>query len=417
MDLCKTTGRTGLIVITLLLATIRLPAEQHVPTSGYWPGWRGANRDGKSSDTGLLKAWPTEGPALLWTVNDIGKGFSSVAVVNGTIYTSGDVSGRLFVFAIDAHGNHLWKADHDKACNINPPGSRSTPTIDADSLYILSGNGVVGCYDRSSGQPKWKRAFIEFKGAPPDGGCSESVLIYKNLAIVTPGGSQCVVALDKATGQTVWATSGYDAGAQYCSCIAFTHQSVPMLVTGTREGLLCVSPDDGSILWSDDFCTGNTFNCTTPVYSDGYVFWSNGSRIKGGVCLKLTVSNDKVTAHRVWTTRNLASFHGGYIVHEGCIYGNHANGWVCLDLATGQKKAQNRGVGRGSLCYADGMLYLFAERGGTAGLMTCSPEALELKNTFKVKGAGPSYAHPVVTGGRLYLRYDTNLYCYNVIAD
>lgn len=412
------TRKMAPILIFVLSAAVRVHGQQpHDSSLSEWPGWRGPKRDGKSPDSGLLREWPDGGPRLLWKVDDIGKGYSSVSVSEGVIYTSGDVSGRLFIFAFDMNGEPRWKADHDKACTRNPPGSRATPTIDAGNLYLLSGNGLVGCYDASNGKPKWNRAFSEFGGSPPDGGCAESVLIYKDLAIVTPGGAKCIVGLNKASGETAWTTQGYDAEAQYSSCIVFTYQRVPMIVTGTRGGLVCVSPGDGRVLWSNPWCAGNTFNCTTPVYSDGYVFWSNGSRIKGGICLKLDVAGSKVTAEEAWTTKELSSFHGGYIVHNGYIYGNHGNGWVCLDLRTGQKKAQSRGVGRGSMCFANGMLYLFSERGGSAGLMTCSPEGLEMKGSFSVQGSGPSFAHPVVVGGRLYLRYDSNLYCYQVRAE
>ena len=384
--------------------------------AGDWPGWRGAARDGKSPDTGLLKAWPPGGPKLLWRVSTLGRGFASAAVSGQTVYTTGDVGGRLTLFAFDLDGKLKWQADHDSACTVNPPGSRATPTIDDGKVYLISGAGLVGCYDARTGKQQWTRHIREFGGGAPDAGCAESVLIHKSLAVIKPGGKQAMAALDKATGKTVWVTGGYQADAQYCSSIACTHQGAEMIVTGTHQGLLCVSAADGRVLWSNPWCAGNTFNCTTPVFSDGYVFWSNGSRMKGGICLKLTVSGENVTAREAWQTKDLSSFHGGYVVHEGYIYGNHGNGWACLDLKTGQKKWRERGVGRGSVCFADGMLYLFSERGGTAALATCSPEGMQTKGTFTVAGTGPSFAHPVVAGRRLYLRYDSNLYCYNVAA-
>jgi len=188
-----------------------------------------------------------------------------------------------------------------------------------------------------------------------------------------------------------------------------------MIVTGTGAGLVGVSAKDGRVLWTNSEFAGNTFNCPTPVFSDGYVFWSNGSRMKGGICLKMKVEGDKVAAEEVWKTKDMANFHGGFIVHEGCIYGGHGNGWVCLDLKTGDKKASGRlPIRRGSICFADGMLYLFSEMGGQAGLVTCAPDKMEMKGSFTVAGEGPSYAHPVVTGGRLYLRYNTNLYCFDI---
>ena len=391
---------------------IRGPTAQ----AAEWPGWRGPQRDGKSPDKGLLKEWPAQGPELVWKADGIGKGFSSVAVAGGVVYITGDLDGQLILFAFDLDGKPRWKSPVDAAWTKNHAGSRSTPTIDGGNLYLVSGNGVVGCYDAGTGRPKWARQMREFGGATPGWGYAESVLIYGNLAVVTPGGQNCIVALDKTSGRPVWTTRGFNAGAQYSSCYALTYQGAPMIVNGTREGIVCVDLRNGGLLWSHLFSAHNTANCPTPVFSDGYVFWANGYG-KGGICFRLTVNRGRVLAEEAWRTKDMVCQHGGYIVDEGYIYGNHSRGWVCLDLATGQKMWQERGVGKGSLCFADGMLYLFGESGGKAGLATCSPEGLQMKGTFNVQGEGPSWSHPVVIGGRLYLRYDANLYCYDVRAE
>ena len=381
-----------------------------------WPGWRGALRDGKSPDTGLLKEWPAGGPELLWQVDNIGNGFSTVAVTGGTIYTTGDVDDKLILFAFDLDGQPKWQVAHDAAWTKNHAGARSTPVIDGDNLYLVSGHGLVGCYDAKTGRGKWSKQFRELGGGVPQWGYAESVLILGNLAVVTPGGENCIVALDKATGRPVWSSQGFQAGAQYSSCYAFTYQGVPVITVGTQAGIVCVDAKSGRPLWSNPFSARNTANCPTPVFSDGHVFWANGYG-KGGICLKLQGGPGGVTAQEAWTTRDMVCHHGGYIVHEGYIYGNHEGGWVCLDLKTGDKMWEESGVGKGSLCFADDMLYLFGENGGRAGLATCSPEGMEMKGTFNVRGDGPSWAHPVVIGGRLYLRYDTNLYCFNVRAE
>jgi len=172
----------------------------------------------------------------------------------------------------------------------------------------------------------------EFGGKMPGWGYAESVLIYGNLAVVTPGGNNCIVALDKGTGKPVWSSQGFNAGAQYSSCYAFEHEGVPMIVNGTREGVVCVEPKGGRVLWSNPFSARNTANCPTPVF-------------------------------------------------------------------------------------ADDMLYLFGERGGKVGLAPCSSQGMQMKGAFSVQGKGPSWAHPVVIGGRFYVRYDTNLYCYEVRAN
>jgi outer membrane protein assembly factor BamB len=231
------------------------------------------------------------------------------------------------------------------------------------------------------------------------------------MAIFKPGGKNCIVALNKLNGRPIWTSQGFSADPEYSSCQAVTHQGVPMVVTGTREGIVAVNARNGAMLWSNRFCAGNTANCPTPAYSDGHVFWANGYG-KGGICLKL----GRGTASEAWKTGDMECHHGGYIIHEGFIYGNNGGGWACLDLRTGQKKWSDRGVGKGSLCWADNMLYLFSESNGQAALATCSPDRLEIKGRLKVAGEGPSWAHPVVAGGRLYLRYDQSLYCFDVKA-
>jgi len=377
-----------------------------------WPGWLGVNRDGKSLDTGLLKQWPADGPRLLWKADGIGVGFSSVAVTGGKVYITGDRDNKLTITAFDLDGKPLWNAVHGQGRG-GPDGSRSTPVIDEGNLYILGGNGLIGCYDAANGRQKWSRSAKEFGGSPGGWGYAESVLIYKNMAVFKPGGKNCIVALDKTNGETLWKSTDFDAGPEYGSCIAVTFQGQPMIVTGTRKGIVAVDADRGNLLWSNDFSADNTANCPTPAYADGHVFWANGYG-KGGICLKLKKANGKVAADVAWTTRDMDCQHGGYVIHNGHMYGNHGGGFACLDVKTGEKQWEERAVGKGSLCYADGMLYLFSESRGRAGLANCSPEGMQLTGQIEVEGNGPSWAHPVVNGGRLYLRYDTNLYCFDV---
>jgi outer membrane protein assembly factor BamB len=387
------------------------PAQAET-AAGDWPDWQGPNRDGKSPDTGLLKQWPSQGPRLLWKAEGIGVGFSSVAVAAGRVYITGDKDGKLMIFALDLDGKPLWNAEHGNGRG-GPDGSRASAVVDGGNLYLLGGNGLVGCYDSADGRRRWSREANEFGGSPGGWGYAESVLIYKDKVLFKPGGKNCLVALDKTSGQTVWQSTSFEAGPEYGSSIAVTFQGHPMIVTGTNQGIFAVDAETGGRLWSNDWSAHNTANCPTPAYSNGYVFWSNGYG-KGGICLKLKLDGDKVAADVAWTTHDLVCHHGGYLIHDGYIYGNHEGGWTCLELATGKRVWQERGVGKGSLCFADGMLYLFGENGGQAALATCSPAGLQLAGKVKVKGSGPSWAHPVVVGGRLYLRYDTTLYCFDV---
>ena len=408
-------GRVKPVVVLVFLATALASSAVVLGEDAEWPCWRGLNRDGKSPDTNLLKKWPEGGPELLWQAKGLGGGFSTVTVTGGTIYITGDMDDKLLLFAFDMTGKEKWKVPVDKAWTSSPSGSRSTPTIDNGRLYLLSGNGVLACMDAKSGKGNWSKNTREFGGRAGGWGYAESVLIYNDLAIIKPGGQNCIAALNKVSGEIVWKSSGFTAGPEYSSCVPFDHDGVSVIATGTRNGVVGVSAKTGEMLWSNNWCAGNTANCPDPQYADGYVFWANGYG-KGGICLKLTAANGKVAAEEAWTTKDMVCHHGGYIIHEGYIYGNNGGGWACLELKTGKVMWNQRAVGKGSLCFADGMLYLFAERDGKAGLATCSTDGMEVRGNVTVKGTGPSWAHPVVIGGRLYLRYADNLYCFNVRA-
>lgn len=377
---------------------------------GDWSCWLGPNHDGKSTDKGLLKEWPAKGPKLLWKATDIGKGYSSAAVSKGIVYITGDVEKSLIVHAFDLDGKPKWNRTAGPAWTGASPGARSTPTIDGNNLYLLCGPGLIGCFDARTGKKHWSKEAKDFGGEHNMWGYAESVLIDGDMAVFKPGGKNCLVALDKTTGREIWLSKGFTAGPDYGSLLPVTFQNVPMIVAGTHDGIFGVSAKTGAMLWENKFAVGNTANCNSPVVSDGYVFWANGYD-KGGVCLKLEKGGK---ASEAWTTRDMNCHHGGYIIDKGYIYGNHGGGWTCLELRTGKKKWSEKAVGKGSLCWADDMLYLFSESHGKAALATCSPDGLEIKGQLQVDGEGPSWAHPVVCGGRLYLRYDNTLYCFDV---
>ena len=379
-------------------------------TVGGWPCWLGPNHDGKSPDKGLLKEWPKEGPKLLWKATGIGPGYSSIAVVGGKVFITGGDNGKTILSAFDLEGKLLWKVECGKGGE-----SRASPAVDGGNVYTLDLDGLLACHDAETGKKKWSREAKEFAGRSPGGfgGYAESPLVYDNMVIFKPGGKNCIVTLDKATGKDVWKSTGFEARAEYGSTIPFIVGDVPMLVTGTNIGLVCVKAKTGELAWKNGFSAGNTANCPTPLYSDGYVFWANGYG-KGGICMKLEADG---TAKEAFKTKDMECHHGGFIIDNGYVYGNNGGGFACLDLKTGKKMwNESGGVGKGSLCWADGMLYLFGEGGGKAALGTCTPEGLKITGKVEVKGEGPSWAHPVVAGGRLYLRFGDNLYCFDVKA-
>jgi outer membrane protein assembly factor BamB len=253
----------------------------------------------------------------------------------------------------------------------------------------------------------------EFGDKTPKWGYSESVLIHDGKAIVTPGGKQCIVALDKDTGQNLWASQGIEVPAEYGSCIAVERKAFTMLVGVTDNGLVAVHAENGRNLWPKDTVPGGGEDTSTPVFVDDHLLWGAGFG-KGVTCLKLDEGGSPTVA---WATGKDSEWHlGDFVIDRGHVYGCLYRSWCCIELKTGDLRWAEKDFGRGSVCWADGMLYLFQEHDGVAALATCSPAGLEIRGKIQVDGKGKSWAHPVVVGGRLYLRYYTTLYCFDVNA-
>jgi hypothetical protein len=422
----------------MLLVSVTVCPAADKETSG-WPQWHGVNRDGMSQDTGLLKSWPKGGPKLLWKTTNMGQGYSSMSIGGGLIYTTGrkekgnpekpnfekegDIvdhrpGERMFMMGIDMDGKIKWSKDIGQAFNGNHvyTGSRSTPTYDNGDLYIMTGLGLLGCYDAKTGNTIWQRDIKkEFKPLKMRWAFTESILIVDDLLIVTPGGEKhFMAALNKEDGKTVW-KSGFFGPAHYTSPIYAAHVGVPMIINGGGNGIIGVHAKTGKILWVNNHAKGNMANVPTPSYQDGYVFWAAGYG-KGGICLKLTAMGQKVKAKVAWKSKDIETQYGGWIIHEGHIYGNCGYQWSCVELKTGKTIWQAKGVRKGSIAFADGMLYLYSMEKGQTILAPATTKGLKITGEFNVSGRGWSRAHPVITGGRMYLRFDDNLYCFDVKA-
>ena len=380
-----------------------------------WPGFLGPNRDGHSPDEGLLKQWPEAGPPLVWKVDDVGAGWSSMAVANGCVYTTGNADDKQMLICLDLNGQDKWRVEQGPKCN-HPKydGARSTPTIDGDRIYLTGGSGLVTCHSTADGEILWQRQMKSEMGGRVGGWqYGESVLILDDLAVVTPGGQNAIVALDKMTGKDVW-KSDASAMAGYSSCMTITEDGNTVIVNGSQDGLLVVDATTGKLLHKHEFAVRNTANVPTPAYADGLLFWAVGYG-KGSLCLEVEHNAGQWSFKEAWQSRDLNCHPGNYVVADGCVFGKGRSGLTCIDLKTGQTKWEER-VGAGQVCWGDGMLYVFSDSGGRISLVDPAAQGTKSKGTFTVEGTGKSWAHPVVIDGRLLLRYDTNLYCYDVTA-
>jgi outer membrane protein assembly factor BamB len=396
-----------------------------------WPQWRGPGRDGVSKEKGLLKEWPKDGPKQLWKVKDIGGGYSTPAVVGDRIYLMADRKGEEFVVALAVKdGSEVWATAVGKV-GKNPaqasyPGPRSTPTADGDRLYVLGSDGDLTCLDRDKGKVVWaKNLKKDFDGKPGMWAYAESVLIDSDVLVCTPGGKTAtLVALKKKDGDTVWkcAVPQGDA-AGYASVIAVEVGGVRQYVQFVANGLVGADAKTGKFLWRYDKTFDRDATIPTPVFHDGCVFTStarNGSGLN-----RIKVDKDAVTSEEVYYNKTALNSTGGVVRVGDYLYGTNAKGeLVCMDFKTGEVKWSDKSVGAASLCYAGGMLYVRGQGGNGFGpekpakvaLVEATPDGYKEKGRFEQPDHGnrPAWPHPVVANGRLYLRDQGVLCCYDV---
>lgn len=408
------------IAVTLVFALgIAAVTGGQSPPAADWPQWRGLDRTGLSRESGLLKQWPPSGPPLVWSTSNLGAGYGSIAVSKDRIFVQGMKGRDSTVSSLNrADGKPLWSTIlGSTASDDRGPGPRGTPTVDADLVYVLTENGDLGCLRVQNGSVVWQRNILkDFSGRNPQWLISESPLVDGNNLIVTPGGRNAgMVALDKMTGKTVWTSKELSDQAGYASVIAGDVQGVRTLMTLTAAAGVGVRALDGTLMWRYEPVSNHTANVATPIFSDNKVFYTTDYGT-GGALLGLTARSGTVSAQVIYTTRELQNHHGGVVLVNGYLYGFNNSILTSLEFATGKMMWRDRSVGKGSLIYADGHLYILGED-NNVGLAEATPMGYREKGRFRIADQGwPTWAHPVVSGGRLYIRNQGTLASYDILA-
>ncbi len=377
--------------------------------------WRGPNRDGIYNESGLLKKWPAAGPKLLWHFDELGDGHTSAAITGSGIFTSGMVNGNGFVFAFDQSGKLLWKKEYGKEWAENWNGTRSTPLVVDDKLYVLSSYWKLVCLNTSNGQTIWSADLQKDYGAKDnEWGISENLLYDGNVLYCTPGGSGAsLVALDRNTGKMIWKSKGNGNKSAYCSPIMIKVQNRKIIITMMEKSVCAFEASTGKLLWQYEHINDTGVHPNVPVYINGYLYCTSGYG-KGGEMLKLSGDGNSVT--EVWKNSELDSRTGGVVVLNGRIYGSGDRNRkiFCLDWQTGKQVFSTKEMAPATLIANDGLLYIYSES-GKIFLVEPKTDGFNILSSFAVPfGANPHWAHLVIKDKKLYVRHGTSLMVYDI---
>jgi outer membrane protein assembly factor BamB len=381
--------------------------------------WRGSNRDGIYKEEKLLKSWSQNGPNLLWVNENIGDGFGSVAVAQDMIFVNGKVDSLSYTIALDLNGKIIWKTPNGiefagKEFAANFPGSRSTPTVFDNLVYVLSGNGRLACLEKQTGKEKWAIDVLkDFDGKMDQHGYCESLLVDEEHVYCLPGGKlNNVVAINKFTGKTVWTSGAMADSASYCSPQFVKLPTRNILVTFSGHHLLGIDTKTGKLLWSQPQAYHLYHQqCNTPIFDNGYIYYNSG---EGNGAVKLELSPDGSSIKEIWRNPSIKNVFYGFVKIKDHLYSPEPNQKLkCLDIETGAVR-DSINVGKGSLIYADGMLYCYSDN-GTVSLIKLDGTKMEVVSKFKCnKGTKEHFAHPVISNGVLYIRHGKALMAYDI---
>ena len=399
-----------LFLLVILIACLSVESNAQEATQ-----WRGVNSSGIYSVDKLLPSWPVEGLQVLWSYDALGQGFSSPVFANDKIYVNGMVEGQAVLFVLDQNGKELQQFKYGKEFDNSFPGVRSTPTIVGELAYLLTGHGKLTCMDLKTGKPLWiKDLFTQFDGGNITWGVTETLLVDGDRIFCTPGGqTNNVVALNRATGETIWSCAGLSELSAYCTPQLIKLPTRQLLVTHTAGHVLGIDANDGKLLWSFEHPNQWSVHPNTPIYSDGQLFVFSGYK-QGGEMLKLSDDGSSVT--KLWEVKSFDSRMGAAVLINGYLYGSGDSdrSWQCIDWKTGDRKYSSTEVGKGAVIAVNNNLIGYSEK-GELFMAEANPAGFQIISKTKVTlGNEPHWAHPVVHNGILYVRHGNSLIAYQI---
>ena len=401
-----------LVAVTVILSLSAVASNRAFDD---WPQWRGLKRDGISAERGLLKDWPAGGPPVAWRAAGAGTGYSSFSAAHGRIYTLGARGGTEYLMAYDAAtGKKTWETAHGRQfSNDRGDGPRSTPTVDGDRLYTFGGSGDMSVVDAATGKVFWKINLLEkLGGTNIQWGLSESPLVLSDRILVCPGGrGASIVALSKTDGSVIWKSLSDEPG--YSSAVLHEAGGVREAIYFTGERALGIDVDTGKLLWSYNQVANRTANIATPIVHGNFVFLSSGYGT-GAALLELTPGSKSIAAKQVYFTRDMRNHHASSVLIGDYLYGFSDAILTAMKFDSGQVAWRDRSVGKGSVVFADERLYLYSEE-GVVGLAEANPAGYREHGRFQIKtGGAPTWSHPIVSNGKLFIRDQDNIYAFDV---
>ncbi len=422
--------RYALYLALVLLSAAAFAAS---PESFDWPQWQGPDRNAVSKERGLLKEWTKDGPPLAWKIKGLGGGDSAPSIAAGRLFGMSNRGDDEVIWALsETDGKELRVTRLGPALKPQMPqgkeGPGCTPTVDGELLYVLGLGGDLACLQVRDGKIVWQRSLKgDFGGRVPTWSFRESPLVDGDRLICTPGGEDAtLVALDKLTGKTIWKSQVPGSPkAAYSSVIAIDFDGQRQYVQLTQKALVGVAASDGKFLWQyDRAANSHGINCSTPIYHDGLVFAASAYGAGGGAVKLSKDANGGVKAEEVYFSKKMQNHHGGMILFDGCLYGanggNEGGALVCLDFQTGnvlwdERDSAERRAPKGSVALADGRLYYRTEKGTMLLIEPNSKQYIE-RGRFDQpdRSQQPAWAHPVIANGKLYIRDQDVLFCYDV---
>ncbi|MBT5926599.1 MAG: PQQ-like beta-propeller repeat protein [Verrucomicrobia bacterium] len=400
-----------------LMASLITPSK----AESNWPQWRGTNRDGHSTDTGLLNSWPETGPEMVWIFKNAGKGYSSPAIADGRYYSMGTRDNNTILLCLDANtGEEQWAKEIGNILgNGWGDGPRGTPAVDGDKVYALTGEGNLVCASTKDGTIVWETTMSKLGGSEPKWGYSESVLLDGSNILVTPGGDKgTVAALDKASGKVIWQSGDITDHAHYSSVVAAEINGSKQYVQRTEKSIFGLNPETGNVLWKTDF-PGRTAVIPTPIVLGNRVYVTAGY---GAGCKAIEIQPDN-TVKELYSNREMKNHHGGVVRVGGQVFGySDGIGWLCQNLSDGSEVwAERKALGKGAITYVDGKLICLDESKGHVVMLDASTKGYNELSRFTLDpqseiraSRGKIWTHPVIVNGKLYLRDQDLIYCYKV---